>query len=101
MEEYCNNYKNAHGNVDDDDDKGDNNKDTNDGRSDDSMASIASSSPSHCQLVCINNVEIKEVMFFITQSIYIMVIRRASQPRELASKEPGKTRWRSWERECV
>ena len=81
------NYKNAHGNVDDNDkgeNKDDYNKDTNDGESDNSTASGASFGPSHLQLVCINSEEIKEVMFWITQSIQKMVIRKASQPREPA-----------------
>lgn len=53
MEDYGNKYKNVH------DDKGENN-DENDGdvdyeESDDSMASDASSGPSHLQLVCVNS----------------------------------------------
>lgn len=58
MEEYGNNYKNTHGNVDGDDkgvNKDDINKYTDGGESDDSMASDASSGPSHLQLICINS----------------------------------------------
>ncbi|XP_061340754.1 protein SOB FIVE-LIKE 1-like [Gastrolobium bilobum] len=68
MEEYGNNYKNGHGNIDDNNDdddddddhnKGekndDRNKESDDEESDDSMASDASSGPSHVHLVCIKS----------------------------------------------
>ncbi|OIW02221.1 hypothetical protein TanjilG_23929 [Lupinus angustifolius] len=52
VDEYGYNYKNGHGKVDNYDD----NKGTGDEESDDdSMASDASSGPSHFQLVCINS----------------------------------------------
>ncbi|XP_020204516.1 uncharacterized protein LOC109789884 [Cajanus cajan] len=58
IEDCGNNYKNAHGNTYDDDNKGENSDDFNrdtDDESDDSMASDAASVPSHLQLVCINS----------------------------------------------
>lgn len=57
IKEYGNNYKNAHGKVDDvkSENNEDSNKDSGDEESDDSMASDASSGPSHLQLLCINS----------------------------------------------